>query len=221
VAAQEEERRRVAYDIHDGLAQVAVAASQHLQNCAADNPPNSARGQEELHQALELLQQTVEVARNVVADLRPTVLDDFGLATALRLQVEKLRHEGLRVSYEETLGGRRLPEVVETALFRVAQEALTNVRKHARTDRAHVALGRRGHGVRLQVRDWGRGFMPDDATDGADAGEQVGLSSMRERVALLAGRFEIHSEPGAGTLVVAEVPLPEEADKGGDVDHGG
>ena len=103
----------------------------------------------------------------------------------------------------------------------LAQEALTNVRKHARTDRTHVALERRGHGVRLQVRDWGRGFMPDDATDGADAGEQVGLSSMRERVALLAGRFEIHSEPGAGTLVVAEVPLQEEADKGGDVDHGG
>jgi signal transduction histidine kinase len=152
--------------------------------------------------------------------LRPTVLDDFGLATALRLQVQRLRDEGLRVSYEETLGGGRLPEVVETTLFRVAQEALTNVRKHARTDRAHVALERRDQGVRLQVRDWGRGFAPDGATDGADPGEQVGLSSMRERVALLAGHLEIISKPGDGTLVVAEVPLQEETDTEGDVDYG-
>src|SRR5215218_2071420 len=220
VAAQEEERRRVAYDVHDGLAQVAAAASQHLQNFAADNPPDSARGQEDLDQALELIRQTVQEARNVVADLRPTVLDDFGLATALRLQVQRLRDEGLRVSYEETLGGGRLPDVVETALFRVAQEALTNVRKHARTDRAHVALERRDQEVRLQVRDWGRGFAPDGVADGADPGEQVGLSSMRERVALLAGHLEIHSKPGDGTLVVAEVPLQEETDTEGDVDHG-
>jgi signal transduction histidine kinase len=148
------------------------------------------------------------------------VLDDFGLANALGLQVERLRHAGLRVSYEETLGEGRLPEVVETTLFRVAQEALTNVRKHARTDRAHVTLERRGQQVCLQVRDWGRGFVPDGVTDGADPGEKLGLSSMRERVALLAGHFEIHSEPGAGTLVVAEVPLQEETDAEEGVDHG-
>jgi signal transduction histidine kinase len=101
---------------------------------------------------------------------------------------------------------------VETALFRVAQEALTNVRKHARTDKVHIALERRGQAVRLQVRDWGRGFVADGVTDGADPSEKVGLSSMRERVALLGGHFEIHSEPGAGTVVVAEVPLQEETD---------
>jgi PAS domain S-box-containing protein len=220
VTAQEEERRRVAYDIHDGLAQVAAAAFQHLQNFAADNPPNSARSQEDLDQALEMLQQTVGEARNVVADLRPTVLDDFGLATALRQQIDRLRGENIQLSYEETLGGGRLPEVVETALFRVAQEALTNVRKHARTDRMHVTLERRGQAVRLLVRDWGRGFVPSGVPDEADPGEKIGLSSMRERVALLGGHFEIHSEPGAGTSVVAEVPLREEADAQGGVDGG-
>jgi PAS domain S-box-containing protein len=212
VTAQEHERRRVAYEVHDGLAQVAAAAYQHLQNFAADNPPATARAQEELDLALEMLQQTVGEARNVVADLRPTVLDDFGLSTALRLQVERLSEEGLRASYEETLGGERLPEAVETALFRVAQEALTNVRKHARADRVHVALERRGQALRLQVRDWGRGFVPDGVTGGADPGEKVGLSSMRERIALLRGRFEIHSEPGAGTVVEAEVPLQDAID---------
>ena len=209
VTAQEEERRRVAYEVHDGLAQVAAAAYQHLQNFAADNPPRSPRGEEVLNQALEMLQQTVGEARNVVAHLRPTVLDDFGLATALRLHVERLSDEGLRTGYEETLGGERLPEVVETALFRVAQEALTNVRKHARAERVHVALELRSQAVCLQVRDWGRGFMPQSVTGDADPSEKVGLSSMRERVALLGGRFEILSEPGAGTVVVAEVPLQQ------------
>jgi PAS domain S-box-containing protein len=207
VSAQEEERRRVAYEVHDGLAQVAAAAYQHLQNYAADNPPSSTRDQEELDEALEMLRHTVGEARAVVADLRPTVLDDFGLARALRLQVERLSEEGLRATFEEDLGGGRLPEVVETTLFRVAQEAMTNVRKHSRAERVHVALGRRGRTIRLQVRDWGRGFVSGGRTDQDDLSERVGLSSMRERVALLGGHFEITSEPGAGTVVVAEVPL--------------
>jgi signal transduction histidine kinase len=220
VSAQEEERRRVAYDVHDGLAQVAAVAYQHLQQFAADNPPGSDRGAEELDQALRMLQHTVEEARAVVADLRPTVLDDFGLATALRLQVERLSGDGIRASYEETLGGGRLPEVVETALFRVAQEALTNVRKHSRADRAHVALERGDQVVRLQVRDWGRGFELDGVVDGVDPSERVGLSSMRERVALLGGRLEIRSEPGAGTVVVAEVSLRDETATEGGGDDG-
>jgi PAS domain S-box-containing protein len=219
VMAQEEERRRVAYEVHDGLAQVAAAAYQHLQNFTTDDPLRSTRGEAELDKALEMLQHTVEEARNVVADLRPTVLDDFGLVTALRLQVERLSSEGLRTSYEESLGEERLPEVVETTLFRVAQEALTNVRRHARTDRAHVALERGAQEVRLEVRDWGLGFVADDVTDGANPSEKVGLASMRERVALLEGHFEIDSEPGVGTVVVAEVPLQEETDTEGAGDN--
>ena len=157
-----------------------------------------------------MLRRTVGEARAVVADLRPTVLDDFGLARALRLQVERLSEEGLQATFEEDLGGERLPEAVETALFRVAQEALTNVRKHSRAERVRVALGRSGQALRLEVRDWGRGFAADGAKGEAEPGERVGLSGMRERVALLGGRLEINSKPGAGTVVVAEVPLQEE-----------
>ena len=221
VSAQEEERRRVAYEVHDGLAQLAAAAYQRLQHFAEDNPPGSIRSAEELDRALEMLQQTVREARNLVADLRPTVLDDFGLATALRLHVKRLSDEGIGASYKETLGETRLPEVVETALFRVAQEALTNVRKHSKADRVLVALGRSGQAVRLEVRDWGRGFVLDGVADGADPSERVGLSSMRERVALLGGRLEIRSNPGAGTVVVAEVPLQDEAAKERESDDGG
>jgi PAS domain S-box-containing protein len=208
IMTQEEERRRVAYDVHDGLAQTAAAAHQHLQVFARHNPPGSASGQEELDEALELVRKVVGEARQVIHDLRPTVLDDFGLAAAVRLQVQTLHSDGLEVGFEEALGDQRLPPEVETTLFRVAQEALTNVRKHARASTAHVVLDRSGKAVRLMVRDEGRGFRPDEAKKSNGPGERVGLSGMRERLSLLGGRFELQSEPGSGTTVTAEVEFP-------------
>jgi PAS domain S-box-containing protein len=218
IRTQEEERRCVAYDVHDGLAQTAAAAHQHLQLFARHYPPSSASGQEELDEALELVREVVGEARQVIHDLRPTVLDDFGLAAAVRLQVQTLRSEGLEVSLKEALGDERLPPEVETTLFRVTQEALTNVRKHARASRVRVMLDHPGSAVRLQVTDDGRGFEPDECTRSNGRGERVGLSGMRERLSLLGGRFEAQSEPGSGTMVTAEVELPtnrEESDHAG------
>jgi PAS domain S-box-containing protein len=218
IMAQEEERRRVAYDVHDGLAQTAAAAHQYLQAFARHNSPGSARSQEELDEALELVREVVGEARDVIHHLRPTVLDDFGLAAALRLQVQTLRSEGLEVGLEEALGDERLPPEVETTLFRIAQEALTNVRKHARAAAVHVVLDRSGKAVRLMVRDEGRGIIPDEAARSNAPGERVGLSGMRERLSLLGGRFELQSEPGSGTTVTAEVELPTKRE---DPDHAG
>jgi signal transduction histidine kinase len=215
LVAQEEERRRVAYDIHDGVAQVAAGAYQHLQAFASAYRPRSPEARGELERSLALARRTVGDARRVIADLRPTALDDFGLATALRLEVEALCADGWQATYQEALGAERLPPAVETALFRVTQEALTNVRKHAGTTRVHVALRRQGRSVRLEVQDWGRGFGPAVGRAGAGPGERVGMSGMQERVALLGGRCQVRSRPGAGTRVAAEVPLPTLAD--GDV----
>ena len=215
LAVQEDERRRVAYDIHDGLAQTAAAAHHHLQAFARHHPPGSSRGLEELDEALELVRDVVGEARQLIHDLRPTVLDDFGLAAAVRLQVDTLKSEGWDVELEDELGNERLPPEVETTLFRVAQEALTNVRKHTQTTRVRVALDRLGSAVRLLVSDEGGGFLPDETARTNGPGERVGLSGMRERVSLLGGRFELHSEPGSGTTVTAEVELPvtrEDAD---------
>lgn len=217
MTAQEEERRRVAYEVHDGFTQMAAAAYRRLALFAEHRPPESAQDREELEDVIALVQRTVGEARRVIADLRPTTLDDFGLVTALRMQAQEFRGEGYETSYEETLGDERLPPALETALFRVAQEALANVRKHAETDRVRVALGRRNGIVRLEVWDWGRGFAPAEIEQGTGPGERVGLPSMRERIALLGGSLEIHSEPGTGTTVVAEVPL---ADPGEEVDGG-
>ena len=160
ISAQEEERKRVAYEIHDGLTQVAVAAHQQLQVFADDHPPGSVLGEGELDRALELVQRTVGEARQVIADLRPTALDDFGLATALRLYTEELSSEGWPVGFEENVGEERLDAAVETALYRVAQESLTNARKHSYSTGASVGLELLLQKTRLRVRDWGRGFDP-------------------------------------------------------------
>jgi PAS domain S-box-containing protein len=208
IGAQEEERRRVAYEVHDGLAQVAIAAHQHLQAFAKDYPPECAIAQTKLHQTLKLARQTVREARSVIADLRPTGLGDFGLAAALRSKVEALQADGWQIGYDNALGDERLPDEIETALYRLTQEALANVRKHAQTTRVHIRLARRAESAYLEVRDWGRGYDQNVEPNGSGRGEQVGIAGMRERIALLGGDFEVRSRLGFGTRIVAEVPLP-------------
>ncbi len=211
IVAQEDERRRVAYDVHDGLAQVATAAQQHLETFAALSRARSPRAVRELAAARELAQQTVHEARRLIGGLRPTVLDEQGLGAAIRREVDGLVADGWTVGYEERLGSRRLAPNVETALFRVAQEALSNVRKHAGLARVELSIRRRGDTIRLQVRDEGRGFEGEPPTGASAHGRRVGLASMRERIALLGGRCTVSSRPGEGTRVLAEVPLQTHA----------
>jgi signal transduction histidine kinase len=131
------------------------------------------------------------------------VLDDFGLVPALERLIEAFAEQSdVRVDFRSALGERRLPSDVETALYRVVQESLTNIVKHANARNISVSLVRRESGVAAVVEDDGAGF--DQRTVRA---EGIGLLGMRERLALLDGRLEVESRPGAGTTVVAEVPL--------------
>jgi signal transduction histidine kinase len=208
LGAQEVERRRVAYEVHDGLAQVAVAAHQNLQAFARRYAPETEQGRRELDRILGQVRTTVSDARRVIANLRPTALDDLGLAAAISLEVERLNEEGYQVDCEEHLGEERLPREMEIALFRVAQEALTNVRKHAGTKWLKIELQRRDTEVYLEVRDFGRGFDPAALqTLGGRPGERVGFAGMRERVGMLGGELEVQSRPEAGTFVAAIIPL--------------
>ena len=207
--AQEEERRRVAYEVHDGLAQVAVSAHQHLQAFARRHSPGTERGQSDLERILRLVRLTVTDARRIIANLRPTALDDLGLAAALALEVETLREDGYQVTYEENLDDERLPDTVEITLFRVAQEALTNVRKHAQTRQVRIRLRRSRDEVYVEVQDYGRGFDPGLASGESGPGERIGLAGMRERVVALGGDLKIHSRPDAGTFIAATVPLTQ------------
>ena len=207
LGAQEEERRRVAYEVHDGLAQVAVAAHQHLQAFARRYAPEAESGRRDLERILRLVRGTVSDARRIIANLRPTTLDDLGLAATLSLEIERLREEGYRVDYEENLGEGRLPVTAETTLFRVAQEALTNMRKHAKAESVRIELRREEEEVHLEIRDYGRGFEPNQASTVSGPGERVGLVGMRERVGMLGGTLLIRSGPGAGTSVTAILPI--------------
>lgn len=214
LTAQEEERRRVAYEIHDGLAQIAAGAHLHLQAFARSYRPRSPETRAALMRALDLTQKTVREARRVITGLRPTTLDDFGLSAAIRREVMALQETGWEVTFDDGLGASRFPSPVETALFRVVQEALTNVQKHARTQRVRVDLERRDGSVSLCVRDWGCGF--DDRTMALRTGpsEAVGIAGMQERVALLGGRCTVTSRPGHGTTVTAVLPCAAESPVG-------
>jgi signal transduction histidine kinase len=193
--------------VHDGLAQIAAGAHQHLQAFAERYAPDAERGRRDLDRILRLVRATVSDARRIIADLRPTTLDDLGLAATISLEVERLREDGYQVDYQEELGDERLPVAAEIALFRVAQEALTNVRKHAQTQQVRIELRRREDEVCLEVQDYGRGFDPAAAPVESGPGERVGLAGMRERISMLGGKLEIHSEPDVGTTVAVTVPL--------------
>jgi PAS domain S-box-containing protein len=207
LGAQEEERRRVAYEVHDGLAQVAAAAHQHLQSFARRYPPETEAARKDLQRILKLVRGTVSDARRIIANLRPTTLDDLGLVSTISLEVDRLREEGYQVDYETNLGEERLPETLEIPLYRVIQEALTNMRKHAGARRVRVELRCARGEVRLLVSDDGKGFDPAAAALESGPGERMGLVGMHERVGALGGTLEIDSRPGAGTSLVATIPL--------------
>jgi signal transduction histidine kinase len=156
----------------------------------------------------------VREARQVIAGLRPTILDDFGLERALRLHVHELENDGWTISYEPQLGPERLPGPIETVLYRIAQEALTNVRKHADTLSATVRLRRHDGQVELEIVDAGVGFEEAALAADDDPGHHIGLVGMRERAALVGGRCVIESEPGQGTRVAVTIPLPAQATPG-------
>ena len=203
VLAQDEERRRVAYDLHDGVAQLIVSAKQHLDTCADLLPASGEGAPRELRVGIERLDQAIVETRRVLQALRPAAIEDGGLAPAARRSLEQTAQEaGWTVSFAEDLGDGRLPAAVETAAFRIIQEALTNARKHAGARRVDVELRRAAGWLVLAVRDSGGGVPAREA----GSGRGLGLASMSERARLLGGTCEVRREPGGGTLVQARLP---------------
>ena len=150
----------------------------------------------------ELVRSTLQDVRRLAVELRPKALDDFGLVAALeRLTSSFEEQTGISMEFQSSLPAGRLSPEVETALYRIVQEALTNIVKHSRAGRVSIVVGRKDGAVSVVVEDDGVGFEPTRTRE-----EGLGLIGMRERVALLGGRLTIESRPGAGTTFVAEVP---------------
>jgi len=207
VRAQEEERRRLARDIHDGPAQLLANVAFRIEMCERLLETDLPRVREELARLGELVRQSLQDVRKIIFDLRPMALDDLGLAPAVRgLAAELYNKTGLECEVRVAGVERRLEQAVEIAAFRIVQEALTNVWKHAGTHKAVVRLHFTDDRVDVEVVDEGRGF---DAEAGLaePSGEHFGLVNIRERVGLLQGQFQIRSAPGKGTRLRVSLPV--------------
>ncbi len=206
IEAQELERRRLAGDIHDGISQRLVTLSYRLD--AATRSDDPAIVAEQLGKARELVDLTLQEARAAISGLRPPVLDDLGLAGGLASLARSIPQIGIDVDLAE----RRLPDHIELALYRIAQECLQNVVKHARATSARLTFtvdsGDTGDVARLEIVDDGIGFDTFEHPLGGDDMGGYGLLSMAERAEIVGGRLNIRSRPGAGTAVTATIPLP-------------
>lgn len=203
--AQEDERKRVAYDLHDGLAQTLAGLHQRLQGFAGRCPTLPENLTADLQAILTLAQDSVGEGRQLIAGLRPTVLDDFGLFKALDKEADRLREAGISVVWRMQCEVR-LPSLVETALFRIGQEAINNILKHACATQVHLTLELHGDLASLRLEDNGRGFVHGSLPNTQDA-QHLGLVTMQERANLLGGRFTCTSAIARGTQLHARVPV--------------
>lgn len=202
----EEERRRLARELHDRVGQNLTALSVNIGVARSLLPPETApQVIPRLDDSIALLEETAERIRDVMGELRPPTLDEYGLLATLRWYCQRFRERtGLAVTVqgEETMP--RLPSAVETALFRIAQEALTNVARHAQASRVTVSLEPVDGGARLTIADDGVGFDPAAPRRPGEP-PSWGLLTMRERAEAVGGRLKVESAPGKGTQVVVEV----------------
>ena len=204
IEAQEIERRRLAADIHDGISQRLITLSYRLDAAAravADDPTMAA---EQLDKARELVELTLQEARAAIGGLRPPVLDDLGLAGGLASLARSIPQINLEVELQD----KRLPEHIEIALYRIAQECLQNVVKHAGATTATLRFAVDDDTASLEIVDDGVGFDKFEHPLGGDEMGGYGLLSMAERAELVGGRLNIRSRPGSGTAVTATIPLP-------------
>ena len=193
LTATEDERRRLARELHDEIAQLLTVIQLSLHRVDADTP--------EMQRAKSLLVKTQEDIHRIIHDLRPSLLDDLGLREALESYAnDNLVRQGIAVSLEIDERVQARPEV-EITMFRIYQEVVTNILRHALAEHVSVELYERDGKLVLDVEDDGRGFDPDAKSDGS------GLTGMRERAALVNGTVRFDSEPGAGTHIAVEIPL--------------
>ncbi len=203
---QEAERRAIARELHDEIGQDLTAIKINLQ--AAQQV--SAAQLPFMQDCVAIVEHTLQQVRNLSLELRPSMLDDLGLAPALRLYVNRTaQRSGLEAEFISVLPEQRLPPMLETACFRVTQTALTNVVRHAHATRVLVRIERDGAAVCLTIRDDGVGFDVAAARARAIQGASLGLLSMEERVLLVGGQLEIESAIGHGTEVRARLTLDE------------
>jgi PAS domain S-box-containing protein len=207
--AQEEERKRLARDLHDDVSSSLLLLTQRLDAVISSNRPRQSRA---LKEKLETLRsqavEALEYVRRYAQDLRPRILDDLGLLAALEWMADEIeKNYGIKANVEVIGNERNLPVEVQLLLFRIAQEALTNIRRHAEASSAMIKLEFGGDAVTMTVSDNGKGFELPPRIEDLTVTSRLGIMGMHERARLLGGTLEIKSVPDKGTQVVTMVPL--------------
>lgn len=210
---QERERQLVSYEIHDGLAQYLAGAMLHLQSL--EHTAGDAAGSRDLREGLRLVRAAVEESRRLISGLRPPALDELGIVDAVDSLVRDARIEVPAVEFVHALPEERLAAQLETTIFRIVQESLTNVRRHARARQASVRIVRVLEGgeprIRVSIEDDGVGFHPADVPE-----DRFGLEGIRQRARLLGAEATITSEPGHGARIAVDLPFLTAHDSIGD-----
>ncbi len=214
---QEEERKRISRELHDEAGAKLTAINMNLSVLQRGGNVDAARLKKTIADTQNLLQlqQTMETLHRFASELRPAMLDELGLLPALRSYLKGLAERtGLRVNIRASAEAENLNNDQKTVLFRVAQESLTNVAKHAQASQVGLTLRKITHGFQMEIKDDGKSFQVDRLPS-ANGKKRLGLLGMRERVRLVNGRFAVESAPGKGTTVRVVIPL-----KGGSRRHG-
>jgi two-component system sensor histidine kinase DegS len=208
--AQEEERKRIARELHDDTAQVFGALSRHLDNFIRKNRSLSPDVISFLTGVQTQLNQGAQDLHRFCQELRLSVLDDFGLIPALRSLLKRLdENEGVKTNFKVVGEVTRYSPEAESMLFRIVQEAINNVRKHAQATKVRVLIEFVENGIKIAISDNGRGFEFGDKLGGLLKNGRLGFVGIQERVRLLGGDFEVRSKPGKGTTLRVQVNFPQ------------
>ncbi len=203
LAVHERDRQLIAYELHDGLVQEISASLMYLESLVLRLPPLDAKSQEDFATIARMLRDAMKEARLVISGLRPPILDEQGVVAAIEYLVhEQMSFGGPPIEFEHDVSWERLDSLLESMLFRIVQEALTNLRNHSQSRLGKVSLHEIEGRIRLVVSDDGIGFLPPSVAE-----NRFGLQGIRKRVALLRGRVEIESAPGQGTRLTIELPI--------------
>jgi len=209
LSAHEDERRRISRELHDEVAQVLTAINLHLATLKKEATADTRDLKKKITRTQRLVERSVNVVHRFAGQLRPPALDDLGLFVVLHSYITDFaRQTGLSLHFASFARGRieKLDSTKRTVLYRVAQESLTNVAKHAKASQVNVRIEKRRGVIRMEVTDNGKSFQVEEVLHSRRKG-RLGLLGMRERVEMVRGRFTIESEPGKGTTIRAEIPF--------------
>ncbi|MCE1248163.1 MAG: response regulator [Firmicutes bacterium] len=211
IQAQEEERKRMAAEIHDTIAQSLVGILTRVQSCQSLIKKDPSQVAENLEELKNVVAENVKEVRQIIFNLRPSSLDDLGLIPSLENYIKRFEKENtIEVEFHINTREKRLPTSVETAVFRIIQEALTNIKRHSKADKALIRLNFEPKMVNLRISDNGKGFDWEEVTKRFLRGDSHGLQGMKERISLLGGSFKVATENGMGCIVTASIPIVKE-----------